>query len=373
MKEISSIITSLRHRIALNQCERRDFRTNRHIVVFESDDWGSIRMSNKKDWNELLKMGYAVDKRPYERFDTLESAEDLEALFEVLCKYKDCKGHHPVITANMLMANPNFEKIEKSGFQEYYYEPIADTYTRYYGDTKVLELMRQGYEEGVFVPQSHGREHFNVAQWMKGLQESDEDILTAFKYGMCGIAPKAHPEKGNQMMKALWANNDNEQKETDRVVKEGLRMFEQQWDMKSKTFVAPCYLWDEQTELVLTDGGVRLIQTSRTSKSAYRTPSRYFYTGQFNCHGQVYSVRNCSFEPATLGVNSSAELLNQIDKLFAKQKLAVFSTHRINYVSGLSAQNRTNTLLLLKEFLTALIEKYPDIEFLSSDKIIDLL
>ncbi len=374
MRTFFSLCNSARNRIINKTCERKDFRTNRHIVVFESDDWGSIRMSNRKDWEELRKQGYAVDKRPYERFDTLESPSDLEALFEVLSRHKDSNGNHPVITANMLMANPDYEKIEEAGFQEYHYEPISETYTRYFGDSRVLDIMRQGMDAGVFMSQSHGREHFNVAMWMKGLQEGDEDLLTAFRYGMCGIAPKTHPEKGNQMMNALLAYDESEQKKIDDIVVEGLRMFERQWSFKSKTFVAPCYLWSNHTECVLAENGVRLIQTSRMDKPAYNTPAQYHYTGQNNGYGQVYSVRNCSFEPATSEPKVTIEsILGQINTIFAQHKIAVFSTHRINYVSGISEDNRTNTLHLLDQVLTALIKRYPDVEFLSSDKILALL
>lgn len=365
-----NVLQSLKNRLRSAYCERKDFRSSRHIVVFESDDWGSIRMSNKKDWDKLLKMGYAVDKRPYERFDTLESAEDLEALFEVLSKHKDCKGNHPVITANMLMSNPDFEKIENSGFQEYYYEPIAKTYERYYCDTKVLELMRQGMEDGLFMPQSHGREHFNVSQWMRGLQAGGEDLLTAFHHGMCGIAPKAHPEKGNQMMNALRAQDINEQEQIDKIVAEGLQMFEKMWGFCSQTFVAPCYCWNKTTEATLVKNGVKLIQTSRSNKPAFNDTKHFYYSGQQSPDGLKYSVRNCAFEPSTNGKGSSIDaLMKQVDAIFAKQKVSVFSTHRINYVSGLSENNRQHTLTLFDQFLTTLLKQYPNVEFLSSDKL----
>lgn len=352
----------------------RDFRINWHIVVFESDDWGSIRMSNKKAWAELLRLGYAVDKRPYERFDTLESAEDLEALFDVLSKYKDCKGKHPVITANMLMANPDFERIKKSGYQEYYYEPISTTYDRYFGNTKVLDLMRQGYEYGVFMPQCHGREHFNVAEWLKGLRDGNEDLLTAFKYEMCGIAPKAHPELGNQMMKALYAETEKGQQQIDDIVTEGLRLFEKMWGFKSKTFVAPCFCWCEQTEKILSENCVELIQTARVKREAYQSNVQFYYTGQHNKYNQVYSIRNCSFEPATNPAdNSIASLIKQIDKSFSKNKIAIISAHRINFVSGIDVNNRLNNLTLLDELLKTILEKYHDVEFLSSNEIIKII
>ena len=368
------IIDSIKNRIRTKATAAHDFRNSRHIVVFESDDWGSIRMSDKRSWDELLKKGYAVDKRPYERFDTLESPEDLAALFEVLSKYKDSKGNHPIITANMLMANPDFVRIEKSDFQNYHFETIAQTYSRYFGDDKVLEVMRQGHEEGVFMPQSHGREHFNVAQWMRGLQTGDEDLMTAFHYGICGIAPKAHPETGNKLMNALRAENEEEQKQIDDIVKEGLQMFEQLWGFKSKTFVAPCFCWNVDVERVLANNSVELIQTARFKKAAYKSPTRYYYSGEKNMFNQTYSIRNCTFEPATAENESNVgRLIKQVEKVLGQHKIAVFSTHRINYVSGLFEQNRKNTLSLLDGFLKELLKEYPDVEFLSSDRIIELL
>lgn len=367
------LLQSVSNRLKKAYCEIKDYRTSRHILVFESDDWGSIRMSSQKHWSELLKMGYAVDKRPYERFDTLESSADLVALFDVLCKYKDCHGNHPVITANMLMANPDFEKIESTGFETYFYEPIKDTYQRYFGNSNVLNVMRQGIEEGVFMPQSHGREHFNVTLWMRRLQEGDEDLHNAFKFGMCGIAPLAHPEQGNKMMIALQAGNQEEQSRINRIVVDSLQMFEETWGFKSKTFVAPCYCWNEEIERVLSDNAVSLIQTSRVKKAAYNSPMRFCYSGEKSLFHQRYSVRTCAFEPATNNNGSVDALMKQCENSFKNKLIAVFSTHRINYVGGLSEQNRTRTLSVLNDFLYRVLEEYPDIEFYSSDRLTEVL
>lgn len=374
MSIITRYTKAIENRVTLAYCSHRDFRTKRHIVIFESDDWGSIRMPKRDGWEELLRMGYAVDKRPYERYDTLESSVDLEALFEVLSRHSDRNGNHPVITANMLMANPDFDQIRQSGYRDYHYERVAESYARYNGNSKVLDLMRQGMDEGIFLPQSHGREHFNVAHWMRGLQNGDEDLMTAFRFGVCGIAPKAHPEKGNSIMKALLAENEKEQDAIDSIVDEGLRMFEELWGFKSRTFVAPCYLWNERTEQILSRGGVQLIQTSRTNKPSYRSSSNHFYFGQKNNLGQLYSIRNCTFEPATNPREENPNyLMDQVDTIFSEHKIAVFSTHRINYVGGIDESNRTRTLGILDEFLTLLFRKYPDVEFLSSDKLIDII
>lgn len=374
MRSVASLYNSATNRLANAIANSRDFRTKRHIVVFESDDWGSIRMCDRKGWEELRAQGYAVDKRPYERFDLLESPTDLEALFDVLCRYKDSQGRHPIITANMLVANPDFEKIAQSGYQSYYYEPICDTYKRYYGDDKVLELMRQGISEGVFMPQSHGREHFNVAQWMTALQSGDEDVLTAFRYGMCGIAPKIHPEQGNQMMVALRSLDAETEKQALSIVSEGLDLFEQLWGFRSKTFIAPCYTWNADIENILQKGGVKLLQSGRVMRSSTGNKGKYSFVGQYNKCGQLYNVRNCTFEPSTIENDVCIErLLKQVDNAFAHHKIATFSTHRINYVGGLFEENRTRNLILLDQFLSELLSKYPDVEFMNSEDLISII
>ena len=56
------------------------YKTNRKIVVFESDDWGSIRMPSKLAYSNLLNKGIDVDKSYlYDTLDSLEKKEDLEA------------------------------------------------------------------------------------------------------------------------------------------------------------------------------------------------------------------------------------------------------------------------------------------------------
>ena len=92
------------------------WKTNRKIVVFESDDWGMTRMPSKKIYDELSQKGYSVDKCPYNKYDSLESNEDLEKLIAVLMSVKDSKGNPAKFTMNNIVANPDFDKIKKSGY-----------------------------------------------------------------------------------------------------------------------------------------------------------------------------------------------------------------------------------------------------------------
>ena len=90
----------------------RGFHTNRKLVVFESDDWGSIRMPSRAVFDKLKEMGDNPEDDVFLSNDSLEDESDLKALFEVLSSVSDSKGNPPVFTMNFAMANPNFEKID---------------------------------------------------------------------------------------------------------------------------------------------------------------------------------------------------------------------------------------------------------------------
>ena len=69
-----------REHILRNIINTFGYKTNRKIVVFESDDWGSFRMPSKFDYSNLLKKGIDVDKSYlYDTLDSLEKKGDLEA------------------------------------------------------------------------------------------------------------------------------------------------------------------------------------------------------------------------------------------------------------------------------------------------------
>src|SRR5699024_10160173 len=83
------------------------WRTDRKIVVIESDDWGAIRMPSKEVYQRLLSEGISVSTSIYDQLDTLENREDLNALFDVIASYTDFTGKHPVMTFNTVMGNPD--------------------------------------------------------------------------------------------------------------------------------------------------------------------------------------------------------------------------------------------------------------------------
>lgn len=364
-----SYYSRIKNRVCSIIFDHLDKRTDRHIVVIESDDWGSIRVGSRKTYDALIKDGYAMDTRPYERFDCLETDDDISALSSVLLKHRDSMGNYPIITLNYLSANPDFEQIKNDGFKKYSFRTVEQTYQETEGANNVISLVKEGIKVGVFRPQCHGREHFNVLEWLKAIQSGDKDVLTAFKYGMCGIFPKDNPSIGNQYMVALRSVDEESQVYVNQSIVQALELFEKIWGYPSISFIAPCYTWNDSIEYVLQKNGVKFVQGVRFRRSSSCQKRKYCYAGEKR-NGLMLGIRNCFFEPSTTKNFHISDLMKEVDSAFRKNKIAVISSHRINYVSGIDVNNRDKNLQLLDRFFEELIQTYPDIVFMSSDQLI---
>lgn len=346
------------------------WRTKRHIVVIESDDWGSIRMPSREVYERLLKEGYRVDKNAYERNDSLAREDDLNALFEVLSKYKDRNGNHPVITANCAVANPGFERIKADDFRNYYFEPFTATLQRYQGCEKSFELWKQGLDEGLFKPQFHAREHLNVARWMHDLQNDLNDARHVFDYGIMGLFPK----EGNNKNVYQVALDDSKYKlqPISEIISEGLGMFETIFGYKSQSFIAPCYTWNPVLEETLHEKGVLGLQGMVYQTNPGNRHIRH-WMGDKNSFGQVYTIRNCSFEPSQSKNRDKviSDCLYRIKCAFRWSKPAVMSAHRINFIGAINEENRTENLKQFDILLSEIMHQWPDVEFISSDGLIN--
>lgn len=353
----------------------RGWRTNRKIVVIESDDWGSIRMPSKEVYQNCLKAGYRVDLNAYEKYDSLASEDDLELLFDLLTSFKDRKGNHPVITANSLVANPDFQKIRESNFEEYHYESIKDTFQRYPNHANCLQLWKTGINEGVFYPQSHGREHLNVSMFMNALRSRDEDALFGFEHEMPGCIPKGNGKGGNKYVEALKYNGINDKKDKLNIVIKGLDNFNELFGYSSESFIAPNYRWSPDFNEAVAKKGVKYLQGQRKflesiSKDSVKLHSQYL--GKKTTHGQIYLLRNAVFEPSMFKLKVDdwvSRCLKDIDIAFKLKKPAVICSHRINYVGFLDEKNRDSNLKMLHELMKGILSRWPDTEFLNSEEL----
>ncbi len=355
------------------------WRTNRKILVIESDDWGSIRMSSREAFRSLQKMGYPVNENPFNRMDTLESNEDVELLMEVLSAVKDQRGKPAKMTLNNVVANPDFKKIKESNFSQYFYEPFTETLKKHPSRDRVYQLLKDGTSQGLFKPQYHGREHLNVGRWLRDLQKGKGPLLDAFEFEMYSLHFEKNPEYLNEYMDALDFDSTKQLEDQKEILTEGYTLFSSLWGFRSKSFIANCYTWHPEHEKFLGKLGIQYFQGIANqfvpiSGPGYKYKKVFHYQGQKNKLGQRYLLRNAFFEPYQQKESNHINgCLARIALAFQWKKPAVISTHRINYVGSLDLENRNKNLRFLLNLLRAIKKEWPDVEFFSSDELGDLM
>lgn len=369
------MLTAVKQTVRHHLLNLPGWRTRRKIVVIESDDWGTIRMASKEAFRALLKKGYPVDKCPYNRYDALESDEDVSRLLETLDSVRDSRGNPAILTANNIVANPDFDKIRDSDYQAYFYEPFTETLKRYPAHDKVMELYAEGMRRRLIRMQFHGREHLQVSRWMKALQQADRPARDVFEWRM--FSPKHNDSTQEYMdfMDAFDTNGERADLSLSPVVAEGLALFRQIWGHSSDSFIAPCYTWSPDLEPILAQHGVKYLQgISYQRTPVIGVPFQYrniwHYQGQTNANGQKYLVRNAFFEPSLdPAADWVGKCLKRIAIAFSWNKPAVIGSHRLNYIGYLQPDNRERNLKLLGELLRQIVRRWPQVEFMTSDEL----
>ncbi|KAF0195919.1 MAG: hypothetical protein FD166_2646 [Bacteroidetes bacterium] len=350
----------------------RGWSSHRRIVVIESDDWGSIRMPSAGVYKQLSQSGIPVEKCPYNRFDSLEGENDLNALFDTLSEISNSEGKHPVITANCVVANPDFDKIQSSGFSEYQYEPVTSAFHQYKGCENSFSLWKEGLAGHLFYPQFHGREHLNVRRWMNALSAGLPETMMAFRHRLFGISTTITGETRKSYMAALDFDAPDELEDHKRILADGLHLFENLLGYRSFTFIPTNYTWHSELESTLKKEGINAIQGARVQRQPGTdgTLIKRHFTGETNTNGQIYLVRNASFEPATDSSRDWVDAcLKEIALAFFWRRPAIISSHRLNFIGSIVEENRKNNLNKFKELLSGIVNKWPDVEFMTSEEL----
>ena len=341
-------------------------RIDRKIVVIESDDWGSIRMPSKEVFDKLTQSGIPVNNSSYCRYDGLETNSDVEELTMLIDRIYSKYDKRVLLTLNFVTANPNFLKIETSNLTKYYSESIEETYRNYSESDLVIQKVKKGLQSGVFLPQFHGREHVNVPFWMK-LLNTNEDFRIAFNHKVFGLSNDVFPHL-DKSVQATYDTLDTEY-QNDSIL-EGLDNFEQIFGFRSKSFISNNYVLAESSFETLKNKGVEVIQGMKYQKlpieysSKRRKLIRRSY-GEVDSNNNIkFSIRNCTFEPTEIG-DTVERTLQQIRVSFLLKKPAVISTHRINFTSRMSTENRDKNLKEFEKLLSRIIEEWPEVLVLS--------
>ncbi|MEX0719966.1 MAG: hypothetical protein WD059_04805 [Balneolaceae bacterium] len=348
--------------------------TKRKLVVIESDDWGSTRMPNKEIYDDLLFHGIRVDLNKFTKYDTLANNDDLEKLFEVLNSVKDKNDNPAIFCPFTNVTNADFTKIIKSDFEQYFFETFDETLQKYYGDD-VFKKWLSGLSEGYFVPQYHGREHFNVPLLMRVLSnKKNKEFYYAFKKGVIHIPLDIFvTNKVNSLAPTYYYDSLKDLEYLKKSLLEGVNIFNKLFNISSYSFNPPNGIFSLDLEESFKNTKVNNIVVNRSREEPIdngkiATRNFLFKFGKYNSTGQIYYRRNVKFEPIQKSYSLDKTLF-EIKAAFDTGKPAIISTHRINFVGSLDDSIRDRGLLELGKLLRILIEKYPDVEFINSIKL----
>ncbi len=360
----------MRQKVLSNLRNILGWHTSRKIVVIESDDWGSTRIPSIKTYDFLVSNGIIPrDNKPFNEYDTLASPDDLNALFETLSSFSDINNNPCVFTAACNVANPDFKKIKDNDFSKYFYEPFTQTLNRYFANGKSFDLWKEGISNKVFIPQFHGREHLNVNEWMRALQEGDHRTRLCFDHEVWTLERDRSKSSSISYRSAFDFYYLDDLEMHIIAIREGLNMFKDIFGYGAEYFVPPNGQFSRSLEGVTAQSGIKYLCTSNVRAEPLghnKKRTIIHFLGQKNNFNQIYIIRNCFFEPIIKGKDWVDSCLSDMNIAFRWNKPAIISSHRANFIGVHDFRNRDGSLQELKKLLHTAKRKWPDIEFISS-------
>lgn len=353
------------------------WRTNRKLVIIESDDWGSLRAPLAGGLKKMQDLGLPLGSKAgvvYNKYDDLADKDDLENLFEVLDSVKDSNHNSAIMTAVSLCANPDFDRIEADNFQNYYYKTLPE-YLKIKNRLGVWDLWQEGQQKRLFVPEFHGREHLNIAAWMRALQNNDSLTREGFKHHFWGFRQQDNTFFRYQGAFDLMFKDDLNMQH--KILEDGLKLFEELHGRKANFFVPPNGHLNNALEKTAAENGIKYISTPKIQHEVFgdaKTKKRFRYIGKQNKYKQIYLTRNAFFEPSSpLKSDWVDACLKDIENAFKYKKPATISTHRVNYIGVYDVNNRSNSLKVLQQLLKQITKKWPEVEFMTSTELGDII
>jgi len=341
------------------------FHFDRPIVLLQSDDWGRVGLRDKEGLDELQAAGLTLGDRPYD-FYTLETAEDLLRLADVLKKHRDSVGRNPSIEMNFVSCNLDFAAMGGEEFRHLHLLPLAEGLPQGWTRPGLLEAYRSGIADGVFYPALHGSTHFCRTAVERQLQrggERSELLQTLWRAG----TPYIHwrmPWIGFE----YW---DPERPEDERflpsdsqrqIIGQAVGWFAKLFSSLPHSACAPGYRANDDTHQVWSQHGISVAQNG---PGALVPP-------HFGRYGLLHLYRTVEFEPATDPNFSLENSLGQAKACFERGIPAIVSVHSINFHSTVK-DFRSRTVQCLDQFFTALESNYPDLLYVHDEQLLELV
>jgi len=317
----------------------------------------------------------------FDTYDTVETSDDLQALYEALSSVKDSTNRSAIFTPFALPCNIDFERMEQEDYAGYRYEFLPATYEKLSAkDPGAYEsawpLWREGIDKGYLQPQFHGREHLNLKVFTEKLVKKDQELMAALaNRSYTSLSNTGYATIGYTAAFSFWS--PEELKAFPEVLQTGLQAFEKIFGYPATVFTPPAQQFHSSLEPILWENGIKAIDKPFTAKQHLgngRFRRQWNTTGFQPKTGTVTLVRNVVFEPTDdRGVDWVNYTLKQIEAGFRWNRPAIISSHRVNFCGHIDPMNRKVGLTALLQLLKKIVERWPEVEFLSAGELAEAI
>ncbi len=315
-------------------------KCKQHIVIFQSDDWGMVRSPSNTDFIENF------GEPKIWAYDQLESIEELELLYQILSKYKDYNNNPPFIEANFIVSNPDFSATQKIDYQDLILKSIVE-------NKDLLEKWKQGIKKRIFIPQYHGRLHFNREKMLEMIQNDplSKKIFDSHLHG--GV---------NNYSGGGWTLHSEYQKWEDGSemlyselldwIKIGVLDFQKAFGYTPKSTIAPQYVFTPTTARAFAEAGFKIVQGTNMQfyKKNNKKITKHIPSGSTYYKGLISISRNVKFEPSRNHKDwCHKAVIEKCKKLIDSNTPIIIDSHRINYVGKFASKGRNELDMLLND------------------------
>jgi hypothetical protein len=305
------------------------------IMIIESDDWGA---------------GPIVPQ-----------AAALNRLVDMLSRYQDPNGRHPVMTLALVLAVPDGRAISQDG-----------QYHRLQLDGPLFAPVRQAIEQGraagVFALQLHGMEHYWPAALMASAEPAVKAWLTAEPPGTTEHLPS--PLQSRWADASVLPSRPLEPSVIEAAVNEETSLFQHLFGEPPRVAVPPTFVWTDAVERAWARAGVEFVVTPglrsacRNAEGLPDCDSGPFYNNQPG-HGVTYLVRNDYFEPER--GHRAERGLTALAHKWSERRACLLETHRSNFIGDKASAKRN--LAEIERLYALALAHHPDLRFISTEEL----
>ena len=344
------------------------FTFSRPLVLLQSDDWGRVGVRDAEGLEALRRAGLTLGVRPYDYY-TLETAEDVAAITNMLQVHRDCAGRSPCLGMNFVTANVDFAKVIQHNFQEIFLRPLSGGLPDEWNRPGLFDAYREGISAGLLSPALHATTHFCRHAAQRHLNDPGirgKLLRTLWRAGV----PYIHwrmPWIGYEYSDAGNGREEFLNSETqESLVENAIQMFSKFFGTAPRSACAPGYRANRNTHRAWAERGIRVAQNGPGGP----TPPQLAGSDLANPLLHVY--RSLDFEPSNENGFSLQTCFEQAEECIKRGIPVILSVHSINFHSTLK-NFRTRTLSLLDQFLSGLEWKHPDLLYARDQDLYDLV